>query len=564
LAETLTESFCERCGTRYEFRAPTRLSPLRKTRGLVGGLKTYLTGQDTLSEAIGDAMRTEQGALASAQLDAFHESFNFCIDCRQYTCVNCWNDDAGRCRTCMPVADDAADLLAATLSDAPAAPASDPFLAEGDLAARLGLEAWPTTDLPSETSAGAPAEPLAPWPSAEPLVAAGEPLAASAAPAEAAAAIEGVLGDDGFVYESPRIEDDDVPAVAEAPSVVDPRTELPWAAAIEAAPEPLVALPAEPVMANVDESQEPVAAESTELAEPAEPARPPLRVLAWDEDAAYEVEVEPEPVAAAAEPEPEPEPAVAAAEPEPVAAEIEPELEPVAADVEPEPVAAAAEPEPEPEPAVAAAEPEPVAAEIEPEPVVAAAEPEPEPEPAVAAEVELQPVAAIAPEPEPEPVAAEVEPEPEPIAAAAEVEPEPEPVTRHTIAPVGDTILRFPQRRPAAQPPIEQLAAQDDSPDVAARRAQLEGLGLGDPGQGPVLPEPPAITPYRSRGTAVPQGEIAARAVAQGVSFWEASAREVADAAANVGIQNCAGCGLSLSASARFCRRCGTPQSRSA
>ena len=32
-AETLTESFCERCGTRYEFSAPTRLNPLRKRAG---------------------------------------------------------------------------------------------------------------------------------------------------------------------------------------------------------------------------------------------------------------------------------------------------------------------------------------------------------------------------------------------------------------------------------------------------------------------------------------------------------------------------------------------------
>jgi hypothetical protein len=147
---------------------------------------------------------------------------------------------------------------------------------------------------------------------------------------------------------------------------------------------------------------------------------------------------------------------------------------------------------------------------------------------------------------------------------AAEVEPEAEPVTRHTIAPVGDTILRFPQRRATPPPQVERVAAQDDNPEVAARRAQLEGLGLGDPGQGPVHAEPPAITPYRSRGAVVPHGELAARAVAQGASFWEASAREVAGAAASVGVQNCGGCGLSLSASARFCRRCGTPQSQSA
>ena len=101
--ETLTETFCERCGTRYEFSAPTRLNPLRKTRGLIGGLKNYLTTQDAFGDAIDDAMRGEEGALATAQLDAFHEAFNFCIDCRQYTCVSCWNDDAGRCRSCVPV-----------------------------------------------------------------------------------------------------------------------------------------------------------------------------------------------------------------------------------------------------------------------------------------------------------------------------------------------------------------------------------------------------------------------------------------------------------------------------
>ena len=39
LTQTLTESFCERCGTRYEFTAPTRLNPLRKTRGLFGGFE---------------------------------------------------------------------------------------------------------------------------------------------------------------------------------------------------------------------------------------------------------------------------------------------------------------------------------------------------------------------------------------------------------------------------------------------------------------------------------------------------------------------------------------------
>ena len=83
MAETLTESFCERCGTRYEFKAPTRLNPLRKTRGLIGGLKNYVMSQDALGDAVGDAMRSEEERLAAAQLEAFHESFKVFIECSQ-------------------------------------------------------------------------------------------------------------------------------------------------------------------------------------------------------------------------------------------------------------------------------------------------------------------------------------------------------------------------------------------------------------------------------------------------------------------------------------------------
>ncbi len=455
MTDTLTESFCERCGTRYEFKAPTRLNPARKTRGMFGGIKNYLTSQDSFSDSMGDAMRTEQGALATAQLDAFHESFNFCIDCRQYTCLNCWNEDGGRCRTCMPVAgvDDLVDRMAGTAgavtsaTASPAAASPTDVLATDALHAHASPEAWPTTDLPP-TPAVDRAQLVESWPSAEPL---DEPLV-SDTPSDA------VLAADGFVYDSPRIDLDEGVAEPEPVAAVAP----------EAEPEPVAAVAPEP-----EPEPEPVAAVAPE---PEVAVAPPLRVLSWEPDGAYEVEA-------------------------PAAAEL----------LEPEPVAAVV---PEPEP-------------------VAAAMPEPEPEP------------------EPEPVAA-VPPEPEPA-----------PAPRTPIAPISHTILRFPERQ-VAPPPAPALAAEDDSPELVARRAQLEGLGLGDPGTGPVLPEPPAILPYRARGAAVPQGEIASRAVAQGVSFWEASAREVAGASTMVGVQNCGGCGLSLSASARFCRRCGTPQSQSA
>ena len=124
---------------------------------MIGGLKNYLTSQDALGDALDDAMRTEEGALATAQLEAFHEAFNFCIDCRQYTCVSCWNDDAGRCRSCVPVPgiDDLAERLAASTAVAaePVAGIAEADMSDEDVRRHLGLEAWPTSDLPEEAIA---------------------------------------------------------------------------------------------------------------------------------------------------------------------------------------------------------------------------------------------------------------------------------------------------------------------------------------------------------------------------------------------------------------------------
>ena len=286
MAETITESFCERCGTRYEFTAPTRLNPLRKTRGLFGGLKNYLTSQDALSDAIGDAMRYEEGALASAQLEAFHESFNFCIDCRQYTCVNCWNDGAGRCRTCSPLVgvDDLTDRVAASLAQTNGAVA-EPLMADDDLQRRLGLEAWPVSDLPSPSANGHTHEPEA-WPAAEPLAASSEPPA----PVEP---VEGIRAADGFVYDTPRIELDELQPEPMAADVAPEPEPEPVVAEIAPEPEPLVAQQppeVEPVIAEVAEPDwESVAAElAVEQA-----AAEPLLISAWDEDTAYQVEPEP-------------------------------------------------------------------------------------------------------------------------------------------------------------------------------------------------------------------------------------------------------------------------------
>jgi hypothetical protein len=339
MLDTLTESFCERCGTRYEFGAPEKLTPIKKTRGVISGLKNYIMSQDSLSDSVNEAMRTQAERLASRQLDAFHDSFSFCINCRQYTCVNCWNDDAGLCQSCMP--------LSAT------AEWVDPHAAA----------AWPVSDL-----------------------------------------------------------------------------------------------------------TEPLQLTSLDLAEPI----------------VVEAELEPEP--------------------------------------EPEPIVVEAEVEPEPEPIVVQAEPEPIVVEAE-----------------------------VEPEPEPEPIVVEAEVEPEPIVVEEEpVQPEPTPIK--PVRPIGETFVHLP--RPTPQP-RDPAAVAADSDALAARRAQLDMLDIGDPGEGPVGPER-KVLPYRSSGAASPVSRLA------GGAFWDASAREVASAITQVGVRSCAECELSLSATARFCRRCGHPQSQSA
>ena len=385
MPDALTESYCERCGTRYEFAAPEKMTPMRRTRGLLSGFKNYVLSQDSLSDSLADATRLQEEELAAKQLEAFHASFNFCIDCRQYTCTNCWNDSAGRCQSCQPLPEalPLAERFAATLGSV-----------EPDYVTqypRNGEVAWPSLDLP----------------------------------------------------------------------------------------------------------------------EPA-PAWPDLTTTAAE---AVEAEPEVEPMVAA---EPEPEPAVEPVwvpEPEPVLVEAEAEVE-----VAPEPIF--------------------VEAEVEPEPVVAAAEVEAEPEPVV-------------------------EPTPVPM-------PEPEQLPYRPLRPITDTFMHYPRAGAPAhgngEVPAAAAASAADQEALAARRAQLDLLGLGDTGQGPVGRPEPVVLPYRSSGASPRAAELraAASAAQAGGAFWDASAREVAGAISQIGVRTCGHCELSLSASARFCRRCGTPQSQSA
>jgi hypothetical protein len=176
--------------------------------------------------------------------------------------------------------------------------------------------------------------------------------------------------------------------------------------------------------------------------------------------------------------------------------------------------------------------------EVEPE-ALAAVEVEPEPEPEVAAWVEPEPVVAV--EPEPEPVAAELAAEPDPA-------PAPEPV---------DVIQQPTWRMVAPDPTIEQPATPPISPAIPTAAT------APDPNAEPQWParasaEPSVGLPFLNRPAAATGGLEA---------LWAESARDVVAPpiiggrpVAAGGVQPCVSCGLSLSATARFCRRCGTPQ----
>jgi hypothetical protein len=189
--------------------------------------------------------------------------------------------------------------------------------------------------------------------------------------------------------------------------------------------------------------------------------------------------------------------------------------------------------------------PDEVVVEIQAQP-----EPIPVPEP-VAAAPEPEPVAAApAPEPQPEHVVAEPEPEPETVAAEPRTDVVPQPTWPTPTAPTSQPVAApTPTPAPEAVPWLMVAPAEE-----AAR---------GEP-QWPATPvwragarNTDAPTTLAGR-TLLPQPDASA--------LWAASAQQVlsgtpADVAAAAAVaQPCVQCGLSLSANARFCRRCGTRQ----
>ena len=565
MTEILTESFCERCGTRYTFEtARPQNSRLGRARTLTKGLRNFVLSDDPLSVAMADARGEEERAATSLQLDAFHKTFNFCLSCRQYTCSNCWNTGEGRCLSCSPRLDtvpvepvEAID--SAAIAERLAAMTAPPAPTPHDV---IGVSAWPEEDLPRRGAAETThAEVAAPEPEAVP--APPEPAAVEAATPEPEAGVEAVVPAPELAALGA------VAAEAEPVEAVIPEQE---AEPVAIAPEPVVA---EPVVA------EPAAVEAVEVeAEPAAveaeaPAAHRVHGLRPGESlahaiAAYEAERaaqegEPAEGVSIATPIEQPDAAPEAAEPvadtvlapEPVVAEpalVEALPIPVAA----EPASAAAPSELEPEPT-----PEPIAAE----PIAAGLEPLPaEPELTLVAEPFVP--EAIATSPELELMAGLVEP-------AAVVEPasvEPEALTGRA-EPAVPVEPAAPQPEPAAAAP-EHVVEPTPAPPARPTPASMAPGWLTvapDDGAAPVWPQRPTW-PVRAP---LEGGTLAGRRMVpinDATALWAASAREVLETgpladhssfvapAAAPTAQPCVGCGLPLSANARFCRRCGSRQ----
>jgi hypothetical protein len=588
MPEILTESFCERCGTRYTFEsvAPRKTRRLGQFKTLSKGVKNWVMSDDSsLDEALAEARSDEEREVTSHQLDAFHSTFNFCMSCRQYTCANCWNTPEGRCLSCAPNLA-AQDILPAPFPEIQPADHSHIELEawpEVDLTAmaagngaELGLEGLPangngyhangngaTADEPIEEFdaaarlaflSGEVAEP--PTRTAEPVDWIGEEPAIEATAVDEAtvepAAIETVLVEPAMV--EPAMVEPAAMAAEPEPAPVEPVVDAQVASAASEPERSVVADVAKTVVAaeilSAATDEDPVAAatragqaRTSDLLtrfRPGQNIDAELAAFEADQQAQEEADRREREAAALA--------AAAAAALTPDRTD-EPEIaEPgVAADAD----AVPARPDDErrlAETALAAAA------------VHHVAEPEAERVVEIAGEAihpEAEPVAADAPVAEPEPVAAEA---PAELAAAAAAEVAPEAPAPIDVAPAP---------APVREDIVEQPTWQIFAPDQA----------VGPTGQ-PVPPAQPAIPPaVPTQASGEPQWPVrpgtedspsmallANRSGKPSDAMWAASAQQVVAApvvggsAPIAGVQPCSNCGLSLSANARFCRRCGTRQ----
>lgn len=525
MTDTITESFCERCGTRYSFEptAKPRRGGIGRVRVLTRGLTTFVSNDGMpLAEAMASARADEGRAGTARQLDAFHKAFNFCMSCRQYTCANCWNEKAGECLSCAP------DLSREVLPPAfPDLPATGPVEGNGELGHEaIEATAWPRVDLDRAAPVDAAAAALA--------------FAAEAPATEPATEPELVLESpevlarlDAFVSAPPPSEELTEDELAEIQSALaSVQAPLPPEIAVAAG----IAAPAEPAATakivgaapDEDAPEAVVAAADVEAAaEPSAPATPDERAgAARGQTRGLLGRFRPAKAAAAA----------AVAADHPAEGTLEPDRgEEAAREAGGVPAAIA--------PEAGAAPADIVLAETEAaEPAErAAADVGEVPGDAVATDIELAGAA----------VAAEIA-----LADAASAESE-------DVVDVAEPVAAARPQADIVEQPTWQVVAPEAAPTPASppvswpeTPAWPDGTQVPMPSSSQV-PGPDA-SPWASR-LAISRPEP--------TGVWAASSQEVlgtpatpGHAGAAPGIQACVSCGLSLSANARFCRRCGARQ----
>ena len=498
MPEILTESFCERCGTRYTFESSQpRTARLKGIKVMSRGLKNFVLSDDaSLDEAMAAARSDTDREVTSQQLDAFHKTFNFCMSCRQYTCGNCWNEAEGRCLSCAPHLGQ--EIMPAPFPNLPADGGTSELHVDGNGASPTNGHShepaaatdafadtelsWPTSDLmrdadlPDEADQGGLSD-LEPIDAAARLAFLDGLTSTPAEAADAAAASESRI-------------DDTPSSVSEPPAAPEPEVVAATALPVDA--------PAEPVAADPEHRAAAAAAQTSAMLQRFRPGQSLDDAIA---------EYEQSQVDAAA-----------------TAADVR--------DDEGAPIAAAAVA------ASLAVTPEPV---LEPEPVAAAPVAEPEREDTHVAEL-LVAAAAVERQPEPEAMAAEPEThEPESPAAERREDLVEQPVWRIVAPDPSPAAPLAPADAPADQPAANGEPQWPAQPEWPSQRPSAGGL--------PFLDRPPVAD-----GGMEALWAESARAVTGGESAATESSRILG------GVQPCVSCGLSLSATARFCRRCGSAQ----
>ncbi len=105
--QDFTDSYCERCGTRYTFGPPAaRGRSMATARVLARGLKHFvMNDSSTIDDAMAAARVDEDRGTAAQITEEFHKVFSFCMTCRQYACEKCWNPNQSACLSCAPLWD---------------------------------------------------------------------------------------------------------------------------------------------------------------------------------------------------------------------------------------------------------------------------------------------------------------------------------------------------------------------------------------------------------------------------------------------------------------------------